>query len=55
MLVVSGLATMGVDSVLAPSRETAAATRPFVPTQPVRQSLTPGAGAGDGKAAEKPK
>jgi hypothetical protein len=55
MLVVSGLATMGVDSILAPSRATVAATRPFVPTEPVRKSLTPGVGADTAKPAEKAK
>jgi uncharacterized membrane protein YdcZ (DUF606 family) len=55
MLIVSGLATMGVESILAPARTTAAATRPFVTTPTVRQSLTPGAGADSAKAADKAK
>jgi drug/metabolite transporter (DMT)-like permease len=55
MLMVSGLATMGVDSILAPSRATAAATRAFVPSEPVRQSLAPGAAPPSAKAAEKAK
>jgi len=52
MVMVSGLATMGVESILKPA-QTAAATRPFVPSQPVRQSLSPAAGAGQPAAAEK--
>jgi hypothetical protein len=55
MVMVSGLATMGVESVLAKPASNAAATRPFVPSQPVRQSLSPAAGAGQPGAAEKPK
>ena len=39
MILVSGLATMGVESVLAKKRDVTNATRPFVPTEPVRQSL----------------
>ena len=39
MVLVSGLATMGVESVLAKKRDVSNATRPFVPTEPVRQSL----------------
>ena len=55
MVMVSGLATMGVESVLAKPAQTAAATRAFVPTQPVRQSLTPGGSGGPPAAAEKAK
>jgi len=55
MLVCSGLATMGVESVLAKPRDTAAATRPFKPTEPVRQGLGPNAGAGATAPADKPK
>ncbi len=47
MLLVSGLATMGVDSLLAKSRDVSAATRPLITNDPVRQSL----GAGPGAAA----
>ena len=54
MVMVSGLATMGVESVLAKPAPNAAATRP-VPSQPVRQSLSPAAGAGQPGAADKPK
>jgi uncharacterized membrane protein YdcZ (DUF606 family) len=55
MLLVSGLATMGVESVLTPSRVTQAATRPFVPVEPVRKSLTAGPTAEPAKPAEKAK
>jgi uncharacterized membrane protein YdcZ (DUF606 family) len=54
MVMVCGLATMGVESVLAKPAQTAAATRSFVPSQPVRQSLSPAAG-GQPAAAEKAK
>jgi hypothetical protein len=46
MLLVSGLATMGVESVLAKRRDVSTATRPFIANDPVRQSLGSGAGAG---------
>jgi hypothetical protein len=52
MLLVSGLATMGVESILAKPVPTSAAARP-APSQPVRQSLTPSAGAAQPKPAEK--
>ena len=52
MVLVSGLATMGVESVLAKSRDVSAASRPFIANEPVRQSLGPGAAA---KEAEKAK
>ena len=39
MLLVSGLATMGVDSLLAKKRDVSTATRPFITNDPVRQSL----------------
>jgi hypothetical protein len=55
MVLVSGLATMGVESVLAKPAQTAAATQPFVPSQPVRQSLSPSAGAVQPAATEKAK
>jgi hypothetical protein len=55
MLLVSGLATMGVESLLAKPRATAAATRPFTASPPVRKSLSPTAGAGQPQAAEKTK
>jgi hypothetical protein len=42
MLLVSGLATMGVDSVLAKKRDVSTATRPFITNDPVRQSLGSG-------------
>jgi hypothetical protein len=45
MLLVSGLATMGVESLLAKSRDVSTATRPFITNDPVRQSLGPGAAA----------
>jgi len=44
MLMVSGLATMGVESLLAKPAPTSAAARPLVPSEPVRQSLAPAAG-----------
>jgi hypothetical protein len=46
MILVSGLATMGVESLLAKRRDVSNATRAFVPTEPVRQSLGPGPAAG---------
>jgi hypothetical protein len=55
MLLVSGLATMGVESILARPAPTSAAARPFAPSQPVRQALSPSAGAPQAKAIEKPK
>jgi hypothetical protein len=55
MVLVTGLATMGVDSVLAKPAQTAAATRDFVPSKPVRQSLSPSAPGGPPAAAEKAK
>jgi hypothetical protein len=39
MVLISGLATMGVDSVLANRRDISRATQPFKATEPVRQSL----------------
>jgi hypothetical protein len=42
MLLVSGFATMGVDSVLAKPRDVSNATRPLILNDPVRQSLGPG-------------
>jgi hypothetical protein len=54
MLMVSGLATMGVESILAKSAPTSAPARP-VPSQAVRQSLSPATGAIPTKAAEKAK
>ena len=55
MLLVSGLATMGVDSLLAKRRDVTAATRPVTANEPVRQSLGPGpaprcSGKGTGKS-----
>jgi hypothetical protein len=55
MLVCSGLATMGVDSVLAKPRETRNATQPFKAKEPVRQTLGPNAGAQATPPAEKAK
>jgi hypothetical protein len=45
MLLVSGLATMGVESVLAKPATTTQPSRATVPNQPVRQSVAPAAGA----------
>ena len=45
MLMISGLATMGVESVLAKPAATSAATRPIVLSKPVRKSLAPGGGS----------
>ena len=42
MLLVSGLATMGVDSILNRPAPGSVAARPFAPNEPVRQSLNPG-------------
>jgi hypothetical protein len=53
MVLVSGLATMGVESIMAKPRDVSRATRAFVPTEPVRQSL--GGGAMDAAPKEAPK
>jgi hypothetical protein len=55
MLLVSGLATMGVESILAPPATTSPIARPFAPTKAVRQSLSPTAGTAQPKAEEKQK
>jgi hypothetical protein len=55
MLLVTGLATMGVESILAKPAPTSAATRTFTPSKPVRQSLTPPAAPAQPKPAEKAK
>jgi len=55
MLLVPGLATMGVESILAKPAPQSAAARTFAPSDPVRQSLAPAAGAGQPKGAEKAK
>ena len=55
MLLVSGLATMGVESLLSRPAATSAAARRFAPSEPVRQSLAPNAGAGQPKEAGKAK
>ena len=55
MILISGLATMGVESVLAKKRDVTNATRPFVPTEPVRQSLGSGPSGAPAKEAEKAK
>jgi hypothetical protein len=51
MVLVSGLATMGVDSLLAKRRDVSTATRPFIANDPVRQTLGPGAPAPPANAA----
>jgi hypothetical protein len=55
MLLVSGLATMGVESILSQPPPTSAAARTLAPTKAVRQSLSPTGGAAQPKAEEKPK
>ena len=55
MLLVTGLATMGVDSVLAPSAATQAASRATVSSQPVRRSLAPAGGSPPSQAVPKSK
>jgi hypothetical protein len=55
MVLVSGLATMGVDSVLAKKREVSATVRPFVPNEPQRSSLGSGTAAPPAKETEKTK
>jgi hypothetical protein len=56
MLMVSGLATMGVESVLSRPAPNSAAGRSFAPTKAVRQSLSPASGpAQPGGAGEKAK
>lgn len=41
MLMIPGLATMGVDGILSRPARTSAAAQPFAPKDPVRQALTP--------------
>jgi magnesium-transporting ATPase (P-type) len=55
MLMVTGLATMGVESILSRPAPTSAAARPFAPTTAVRQSLSPTSGAAQPAPAEKAK
>jgi len=55
MLLVTGLATMGVDSILSKSAATPATARSTVPSQPVRQSLAPSGGPAPSQAAPKTK
>jgi hypothetical protein len=55
MLMVSGLATMGVESILSRPAPNSAAARPFAPTKAVRQSLSPSAAPVQPGAAEKAK
>ena len=50
MLLVTGLATMGVESLLAKPATTTQAARASVPNQPVRQSVSPAATAAPGAA-----
>jgi hypothetical protein len=52
MLLVPGLATMGVESILATPAPPSTTARVFLPTDPVRQSLAPAAAVGQPKAAE---
>jgi hypothetical protein len=51
MLLVTGLATMGVESVLSRPAPASAARRATVPSEPVRQSLAPAGGSGQAGAA----
>jgi hypothetical protein len=55
MIIVSGLATMGVESLLANRRDVSNATRTHIPTEPVRQSLGPGPAAATPKDPAKAK
>jgi hypothetical protein len=55
MLLVSGLATMGVESILAPPSPKTAAGRSVGPAPAVRQSLAPTGAPAQTKAAEKAK
>ena len=55
MLMVSGLATMGVESVLSRPAPNSAAARSFAPTKAVRQSLSPTSGPIKPGAVEKAK
>ena len=55
MVLISGLATMGVDSVLAKRKDVSNATQAKVLTEPVRQSLGAGSAAGTTKGPEKAK
>ena len=55
MLMVSGLASMGVESILARPAPNSAAARPFAPTKAVRQSLSPTAVPAQPEAAKKGK
>ncbi len=51
MLLVTGLATMGVDSLMKPSARTT--QKAVVPNQPVRHTISPGGTAAPAPAAEK--
>jgi hypothetical protein len=55
MLMVSGLATMGVESILSRPAPNSVAARPFAPTTAVRQSLAPSSGAVQPSEAAKAK
>jgi hypothetical protein len=55
MFLVTGLATMGVESVLSKSAPTPAKARSSFTSQPVRESLAPSGGSGPAPAAEKAK
>jgi hypothetical protein len=44
MLLVTGLATMGVDSLMSPQAASPAASRAVISNQPVRQTLAPAGG-----------
>jgi hypothetical protein len=55
MLLVTGLATMGVESFMSKSAANTSPVRATQPSQPVRQSVSPTGGAGAPPAAPKPK
>jgi hypothetical protein len=55
MLLVPGLATMGVESILSQPSPRSVAARPFAPTQAVRQSLAPTGPPAQTKSADKAK
>ncbi len=55
MLLVTGLATMGVESLMSKSAANKSPARATQSSQPVRQSVSPTGGAGTPPAAPKPK
>ena len=55
MLLVTGLATMGVESLLTKPQPTTQSTRPLNANQPVRQSVAPGVAPAPSQSTGQPK